>query len=201
MPKRNGKWRPVIDYRYVNTQLREHDLPLLVIENMLFGQQGNRRCTLLDLEDGSNQIPLTEDSRQYTVFCTLWGLLEWTVLPIGIKAGTQACERVISDCTEHLQPVTMTYIEDFLSVTEAVYTSAGWKLGYDAMLQVHLDQVIALFETFHKCLLRLRFHTCLMFMTNVKYFGHILLEGNCLPAPLKVDAIRNRTVKSIQTQT
>ena len=41
MPEPNGKWRIVIDYLYVNTQLNGHDFPLPVIEDMLLRQQGN----------------------------------------------------------------------------------------------------------------------------------------------------------------
>ena len=198
VPKPNGRWL-LIDYRYVNTQLRGHDFPLLVIEDILFRQQGNRLWTLLDLEDGFNTMPLSEDSWQYTVFCTPWGLLERKELPMGIKVGTQAFERVVSACTKHLQHDTMPYIDDLLSGRRAVNKFAGRELDHNAMSQAHLDQVIALFETLDKYHLRVRCQKYHMFMTNVKSFDHILHEGKCLPAPSKVDAIRNWTVRRIQT--
>ena len=75
VPKPNGKWRVVIDYRYVNTQLHGHEFPLPVIEDMLPRTQGKYLWTLLDLEDGFHQMPLIEDSRQYTAFCTPWRCL------------------------------------------------------------------------------------------------------------------------------
>ena len=67
-----------------------HEFPLPVIEDMLLRQQGNRMWTLLDLEDGFHQMPLSEDSRQYTAFYTPWGVFEWKVLPMGVKVGPQA---------------------------------------------------------------------------------------------------------------
>ena len=93
VPKPNIRWRLVIDYRYVNTQLQGHEFPLPVIEDMLLRQQGNRLWTLLDLEDGFHQMPLSEDGLQYTAFCTPWGVFEWRVLPRGIKVGPQAFQR------------------------------------------------------------------------------------------------------------
>ena len=55
VPKPDGKWRLVIDYRYVNTQRHGHEFPLPVIEDMLLRQQANRLWTLLDLEEGLNK--------------------------------------------------------------------------------------------------------------------------------------------------
>ena len=147
VPKPNGKWRLVIDYRYVNTQLQGHEFPLPVIEDMLLRQQGNRLWTLLHLEDGFHQMPLSEDSRQYTAFCTPWGLFEWRVLLMGVNVGPQAFQRMVSDCTKHLQPGTMPYTDDLLSGTRAVYKSDGRGLDYEAMLQAHFDQVTALSQT------------------------------------------------------
>ena len=47
-----NKWRLVIDYRYVNTQLRGCEFPLPEIEDLFVKQAGNQLWTLLDLEDG-----------------------------------------------------------------------------------------------------------------------------------------------------
>ena len=67
------------------------------------------------------------------------------------------------------------------------------------MLQAHFDEFTALFETLQKCHLKVRFDKCHIFMTKVKYCGHILHDGKRLPAPSKVDDIRNWMVKMIQT--
>ena len=74
MPKPGtNKWRLVIDYRYVNTQLRGCEFPLPVIEDLFVKQAGNQLWTLLDLKDGFDQLSLSECSRQYTAFCTPFG--------------------------------------------------------------------------------------------------------------------------------
>ena len=76
VPKRATKrWRLVIDYPYVNTQLRGCEFPLPVIVDLFVKQAGNQLWTLLDLEGGFHQMPLSECSRQYTAFWTsFWGI-------------------------------------------------------------------------------------------------------------------------------
>ena len=59
-----NKLKFVIDYRYVNTQLRGCEFPLPVIEDLFVKQAGNQLWTLLNLENGLHQMPLSECSRQ-----------------------------------------------------------------------------------------------------------------------------------------
>ena len=53
VPKPNGKWRLVMDYRWLNSQLRGENFPMPVIKDHLAKQKGNFMWTLVDLEDGS----------------------------------------------------------------------------------------------------------------------------------------------------
>ena len=93
VPKPNGKWRLVIDYRYLNTQLEGVNFPLPVIEDQLARQVGNSVFSLIDLEDGFHQMHLTESSCHLTAFITLFGVYEWRVLPMGVKVGPQVFQR------------------------------------------------------------------------------------------------------------
>ena len=113
--KTNANWRLAIDYQYVNTQLHGHEFPPPVIGDMLLRQQANHLWSLPALEDGFYQIRLSEGSRQYTAFCTPWGVFEWKILPISIKVGSQALQGMVSDCSKHLHPGTMPYIDNLLS--------------------------------------------------------------------------------------
>jgi hypothetical protein len=51
VPKPNGKWRLVVDYRYLNTVIKGCPYPLPVIEDQLLKQSGNVLWSLIDLED------------------------------------------------------------------------------------------------------------------------------------------------------
>ena len=135
-----SKWRPVIDFRYVNMQLRGCEFPLLVMGDLFVHQAGNQLCTLLNLEDGFHQMPLSECSRQYTAFCTTFGVFEWRVLHMGVKVGPQAFQRMVSDCLKSLQPHTRIYIDDLLTGTPPKLCGKGKILGSEACLEDHFEK-------------------------------------------------------------
>ena len=116
-----------------------------------------------------------------------------------MKVGIQAFQRMVSDCTKHLQPRSMPNINDLLSGTRAIQKSEGRQLDYDALLEAYFDQAVRRFETLEKYRLKVLFEKCPMFMTRVKYCGHILHDGKPSPAPSKVGAIRSWLVDVFRT--
>ena len=85
-----------------------------MIEDLLQGQAGNHLWTLVDLEDGFHQVPLLEECRHLTAFCTPAGTFEWRALPMGVKVGPQAFHRLVSWCVGRLKPHIRAYIDDIL---------------------------------------------------------------------------------------
>ena len=128
----------------MNTQLRGCEFPLPVIEDLFVKQAGNQLWTLLDLEDGFHQMPLSECSRQYTAFCTPFGVFEWRILPMGVKVGPQAFQRMVSDCLKSLQPHTHIYIHDLLTGTRPKLCGKGRILDSKAYLEDHSQNVVKL---------------------------------------------------------
>ena len=175
----------------MNTQLRGCEFPLPVIEDLFVKQAGNQLWTLLDLEGGFHQMPLSECSRQYTAFCTPFGVFEWRVLPMGVKVGPQAFQRMVSDCLKSLQPHTHIYIHDLLTGTRPKLCGKGRILDSKAYLEDHFQNVVKLFEKLEECHLKVRFEKCHLFMERIKYCVHVLHGGMRSPAPSKVDAVRN----------
>ena len=98
-------------------QMNGDDFPLPVMEDLFVKQAGNQVWTLLNLEDGFHQTPLSECSRQYTAFCNTFGVFEWRVLLVGVKVGPHAFQIMASDCLKSLQPHTHIYIDDLLTGT------------------------------------------------------------------------------------
>ena len=46
-------------------------------------------------------MPLTEESRLLTAFCTPWGVYQWNFLPMGVDVGPQVYQRILAhaNCT------------------------------------------------------------------------------------------------------
>ena len=175
----------------MNTQLCGCEFPLPVIEDLFVKQAGNQLWTLLDLQDVFTQMPLSECSRQYTAFCIPFGVLEWIVLPMGVKVGPEAFQRTVSDCLKSLQPHTHIYIHYLLTGTRPKLCGKGKILDSKAYLGDHFRNMVKFFEKLEKCHLNVRFKKCHFFMESIKYCGHVLHGEMRSPNPSKVDAVRN----------
>ena len=124
----------------MNTQLGSCEFVLPAIK-----QAANQLRTLLDVEDGFQQLPLSECSRQYTAFCTPFGVFEWGLLSIGVKVGPQAFQRMMSNCLKSLQPHTLNYIDDLLTETLPKLFGKGKILYSNAYLEHHFQNVVQKF--------------------------------------------------------
>ena len=124
---------------------------------LFVNKTGNHLLTPLDLEDGFHQMPLSECSRQYTAFCTPFGVFEWRVLPMGVKVGTQAFETVMSDCLKSQQPHTHIYIDDLLTGTRPRLCGKGKIRDSKAYLEDHFHKVVKVFQKLEECNLKVRF--------------------------------------------
>ena len=58
VPKPGGKWRLVIDYRHLNSQIKDFTFPLPYIEDKTLEEGKNFICSIFDLEDGFHQMLL-----------------------------------------------------------------------------------------------------------------------------------------------
>lgn len=86
VPKKDGGWRPVIDYRKVNQQTVKDRYPLPVLSTLLqsLGEE-NKVFSSLDLLSGYWQIPLHKRSTEVTAFSTGNGHFEFLRMPFGLS--------------------------------------------------------------------------------------------------------------------
>ena len=117
VPKPNRKWRLVIDYRWLNSQLKGQNFPLPVIEDQLAKQQGNFIWTLVDLEDGLHQMRLAPSSQPLKAFVTPFGVFQWTVLPMGVNVGPHIFQRMVAHVLRGCRPASCPYMDDVLTGT------------------------------------------------------------------------------------
>ena len=87
VPKGENTFRPVIDYRLLNTKIKIESVPLPDVHLAFPSFGGARVFTSLDLNQAYHQIPLSEGSKKYTAFCTDWNLFEFNKVPFGLATG------------------------------------------------------------------------------------------------------------------
>jgi hypothetical protein len=121
VPKPNGKWRLVLDFKNLNgATINYYKWPLPDIKEMLnrVGDSRPEFFAVFDLTSGYYQAEIDEDSREFTAFLTRNGVYRWLRLPMGLTGAcsyfqkslvTQVlrglmhdgCELYLDDCMIH----------------------------------------------------------------------------------------------------
>ncbi len=97
VPKKDGSFRPVIDFRKVNEVTEGDRYPLPVLSDLLMSLgQGNQISNSLDLLSGYWQVSLATESREVTAFSTPSGHFEWLRMPFGLKSAPITFQRMIN---------------------------------------------------------------------------------------------------------
>ena len=78
VPKGENNFRPVVDYRFLNSKIEIESVPLPDIHSCFSWFSQAKYFTSLDLNQAYFQIPLSAQSRKLTAFCTDWNLFEFT---------------------------------------------------------------------------------------------------------------------------
>ena len=122
VPKKNGKWRGVVDFRAFNEATVGDSHPLPRIEDILVRQGGRSMYTIMDLKDAFHQVPLHPVSRPLTCTSTPIGTKQWCVVVMGLKNGVPIFQRVVEWCLRGVDDIASPYVDDILSGTEAQNT-------------------------------------------------------------------------------
>ena len=83
------------------------------------------------------------------------GTFEWKVLSMGVKAGPQAFQRLVSWYAGRLKPHIRAYIGDILVGTRPTCTGKGKLLNSQAIME-HYTLVRELFEVLKECHLQVK---------------------------------------------
>ncbi|KMQ89852.1 s68306 pol retrotransposon woot [Lasius niger] len=187
--KKTGEIRLCLDAREMNKRMaNDHDQPLTIDE--VFRRIGDKKYfSTLDVAKAFWQIPLTDDSKQYTGFKFNNQTYVFKRLPFGLKTAsasfTRAMNRAIGD---ECDPFTIVYLDDILIASSS--------------LEEHLFHVNYVLEKLRKVRFRLNREKCELLKTEIRFFGHTF---NQIKAEMNEDtkmAIQNfekpRNKKAIQ---
>jgi hypothetical protein len=82
--KKDGKLRPVQDYRKINAWTVHNQYPLPLIRDLIHDLGGAVIFTKFDIRQGYNNIRIKEGDEHKAAFKTRWGLFEPTVMYFGL---------------------------------------------------------------------------------------------------------------------
>lgn len=174
--KKDDTWRPVIDYRHLNSMTQKGKFHIPVIHELLEELDGASWFSKLDLCSGYHQIRLAPGEEYKTSFQTHLGHYEFLVVSFGFTGALNTFQFAMNHT---LSPGLCKYVVVFFD--DIIVFSASLK---DHL--IHLRQVLKLlFE--HQW--RVKLSKCAFAQRQVGYLGHVISGSGVSTDPSKIAAI------------
>lgn len=177
-PDGQKSWRLVVDFRQLNKKLISDKFPLPRIDDILDQLGRAKWFSIIDLFSGFHQIPLDEQSRDYTSFSTDSGSFRFTRLPFGLSVAPNSFMRMMSIAFAGVTPE-----RAFLYMDDLIVIGCSEKH--------HLCNLRKVFETCRKYNLKLNPKKSQFFRKEVTFLGHKVTDKGILPDDSKYDMVKN----------
>ena len=183
----------VVDYRAVNDATITDAHPLPRIEDILQRQGKYKMWTVLDMKEGYHQVPLKPEHRHITCMSPPKGVMQWTVMVMGLKNGGAIFQRMMEGILEGLEGVDV-YIDDVIIGSEGD-TEEELLANHDKRVRLVLDRLA-------EWQMIVEPKKCHWFALDVEFCGHFIKAGRREPAPGKLFSIQKwdlpRTVNQLR---
>ena len=174
VPKADGTWRLVTDYRKVNELTKTDSFPISRIDDCIDQIGQSKYVTKLDCMRGYWQIELTDRAKEISAFATPDGVFSYKVTPFGMKNSGSTFQRLMNRVIFELDG-TVVYIDDI-----CVYSN-HWR--------DHIKQLKALLERLKHFNLTITLAKSEFACATVTFLGHVIGQGQVLPINAKIAAI------------
>ena len=187
--KKDGTIRLCVDYRKLNEVTKPDRHPMPNVTDVISGLSGVRYFTTLDLVRGYYQMPIAEDSREFTAFSTPRGHWQFKRLPFGLKNAPSAFQREMQAVLEGFAwKKVMVYIDDILIMENS------W--------EDHLNLLDKVLGTLIKNGIKVKPAKCCFGQRRVKFLGHIIGQDGVQKSSEYMDSIskyaKPTTVKGLR---
>ena len=158
--KKDGSLHFCIDFRKLNSLTVKDSHPLPHICETLESLAGAAHILTLDMNSGFWQIPMDEESKQYTAF-TLgsMGLYECESMPFGLCNAPPTFQRLMQNCSGELSlTYCLIYLDDVIVFSD--------------MPEEHLQRMRVIFDRLREHGLKLKPSKCEVFKSEINYLAH-----------------------------
>lgn len=179
--KSNGKFRVCLDSRRVNSATKNDAYPMPNLHEILHGMERAKYFSVIDLKEAYWQIPLSEDSRNFTAFRTRKGLFRFTVMPFGLKGAPFTMSKLMDIVLgSDLQPYVWVYLDDIIIATKT--------------LEHHFELIREVAKRLKLADLTISLSKSKFCRKNVRYLGFVVSEQG-----ISVDMDKIRPILDYQT--
>ena len=189
--KKDGKLRPVQDYRKINEWTVKNRYPLPLIPELIARVKGATLFTKFDVRWGYNNVRIKEGDQWKAAFITNKGLFEPNVMFFGLTNSPATFQMMMNKIfMEELREGWLTvYMDDML-----IHTNDS--------LETHRKAVHRVLDKLAKHDLFLKPEKCLFEQRRMEFLGVVLENGTIQMDPAKVKGVESwpqpRTVRDVR---
>src|SRR4029077_13684459 len=190
--KKDGKFRPVQDYRNLNKWTIPNKYPLPLISELIYDLAEKRLFSKFDIRWGYNNIRIKEGDEHKAAFKTSEGLFEPTVMFFGLTNSPATFQTMMDDIfqEEIAQGWLRIYMDDMIIATE----------DDEILHELRVNHILDKLEKFD---LFLKPEKCKFHQREVEYLGVLIGNGTVKMDPVKVQGISEwptpETVKDVRS--
>ena len=175
--KKDGSLRFCIDFRKLNSLTVKDSHPLPRICETLESLAGAAHYSTFDMNSGFWQVPMDEESKQYTAF-TLgsMGLYECESMPFGLCNAPPTFQRLMQNC---LGKLNLTYCLIYLDDV----------IVFSKMPEEHLRRMRVVFDRLCEHGLKLKLSKCEVFKSEINYLAHHVSRKGVLSSKKNLESI------------
>ena len=189
--KKDGKLRPVQDYRKINEWTIKNRYPLPLIPELIARVKGATLFTKFDVRWGYNNVRIKEGDQWKAAFITNKGLFEPNVMFFGLTNSPATFQMMMNEIfLEELREGWLTvYMDDMLIHT-------------DDSLETHRKAVHRVLDKLAKHDLFLKPEKCLFEQRRMEFLGVVLEGGTIQMDPAKIKGVEDwptpKTVRDVR---
>ena len=187
--KKDGTYRPCIDFRQLNTITKKDAYPLPRTDECLEALAGSTLFSTFDLRSGFHQVAMNEADSDKTAFITSRGMFKFKTMPFGLTNAVATFQRLMDLILTGLNlSICLAYLDDIVVFSKTP--------------QEHLHRLECLLQRLQEANLKLKPPKCKLMQTSVVFLGHIVSEEgvqtdqektrlvNDWPAPRNIKELR-----------
>lgn len=175
--KKEGTYRFCVDFRKLNSVTEKDAYPLPYVSAILDRLRDARFITSLDIKSAYWQIPMEENSKQYTAFTVPnRGLFHFNKMPFGLHNAPATWQRLMDNVLgPELEPYVFVYLDDVIICTPT--------------FEKHLEILNEVLKRLGEAGLTLGRDKCHFCKPELRYLGYVVNSEGLLVDPDKVSAI------------
>jgi len=176
--KKDGSWRPVIDYRGLNAVTTNDIYPIPRIDDYIDALGDAKFFSTLDLKAGYWQIKMDDNSKEKTGFICQDGHFQFNVMPFGLKNAPADFQRLIEIVLKSMNwRFALAYLDDIVIFSKT--------------FDQHLEHLNSVFNALEEANLRLKPKKCAFLKEKIQFLGFEISPKGITPDKSKIADLLN----------